>query len=564
MADKVGMELIIGFLEGTNRFLSNFIVLTLVLLALLYALRYLFSSVKKSGLTKGLYLWSQAMVPVVGWLLLFWLGIFLLGTWLGIVLNWESPKTFIMVARWVLIWITFCPVAYLATKQHGEKRGLRSMLLHVGILQLGWIIGQWMGIVLISLPIIGVYYNSLYHLANGILPVSDPEDRKENWQRFRLLAWYMWGLQYPIQVAYDNNSPKRDAETRISGSPFNSFSAPGLVWLRSHQAAAFTSGVNFTRVEGPRVVFTKPYERLFEVVDLRTHLRSNKIEVVSKDGVRFKAVVFASFAMDREKWNPQTYNLLYHQTPSFLHANKPDANLDGIFPFSRSRIQAAIKMRGKTSTVPEEQKSIYWDERVFNQVEVTASHILSERKFDELWHPINDGPGISALDEIADQMRERLAQDLLTHGVRLFAARVVAFDFSEYQAPKSSTNIGHQDPAKPDRRYDDVIMQQIESWRVNWESQRSQIITDADAEANRIQQEARAYVQSVLLTAIADGLQQTRIRYPNLPRHVIAMHFVGAIEQIAHSEEQQDASSDDSSSSVMKPRGRFVMDKRDR
>lgn len=558
------MELIIGYLEATNSLIGNFIVPALAFLALLYALAQLSSSVKKKGLIKGLYLWSQSIIPIIGWMGIMWLGIHILGTWLGIILKWENSKTFITVARWVLIWITFCPVAYLVTKQHGEKRGLQSMIFHIGTFQLSWLLGQWVGIVFIALPVIAVYYNSIFYMANGILPVSNPEDQKENWQRFRLLAWYMWGLQYPIQVAYDNNAPKRDAETRISGKPFNTFSAPGLVWLKSHQAAAFTSGVNFTRVEGPRVVFTTPYERLLEVVDLRTHLRTSKVEVVSKDGVRFKATVFASFALDREKWSPQTYSLLYHQKSAFLHANKPDANLDGVFPFSRLRIHAAMKMRGKTSTIPEEQRPIYWDERVFNQVEVTASHILSERKFDKLWHPVKDGPGLSALDEIADQMKERLSQDLLAHGVRLFAARVVAFDFSEYQAQGSVPFADNFDSTKSAQKYDDVITQQIESWRVNWESQRSQIIADADAEANRLQQEARAYVQSVLLTAIAEGLQQTRVRYPNLPRHVIAMHFVGALEQIAQSEEQQDTNSDEISSGVVKSRSRYIMGRRDR
>jgi hypothetical protein len=175
-------------------------------------------------------------------------------------------------------------------------------------------------------------------------------------------------------------------------------------------------------------------------------------------------------------------------------------------------------MRGKTSAEPAQQKVIYWDERVLNQVEVIASRVLSDRRFDELWKPNREEPDASALDEIAAKIKNQAYPDLLAQGVRIFASRVTSLSFSEYK------QAGNQ--------HDDVIKQQIASWSVNWENQRSQILADGDAESKRLQQEARAYVQSVLLTAIAEGLQQTRIRYPNLPRHVIAMRFVGALEEL--------------------------------
>jgi hypothetical protein len=177
---------------------------------------------------------------------------------------------------------------------------------------------------------------------------------------------------------------------------------------------------------------------------------------------------------------------------------------------------------------------------------------------------------MSALDEIADQIKERIALDLLAQGVRLFAARVVAFDFSEYKRAddrESESDVSESKDSngkKYRETYDAVIRQQIESWRVDWESQRLQIIADADAEANRLQQEARAYVQSVLLTAIAEGLEQTRIHYPKLPRHVIAMHFVGALEQLTHAEQGPESENEDSASRLIKTRGRWFIDRKGR
>jgi hypothetical protein len=570
------MEAIVNIIDTSNNLLGTIVMpwAAVVILAYVFIAKTLPSLVKKNGMIGGLYLWFLTIMPIVIWILIFWFGQTFIVLLIGKDINLPP-----WVARWIWIWITFCSMAYFMTKEHGEKRGIKSMALHLGTFLLGWIFGKWFGIFFISLPILSAYYNSMYRLVDGIIPVSDPNDKKEKWQRFRLFFWYTWGIQYPIQVAHDSNVPKRDADIRISGSPSNNFSTPGLIWLKSHQAAALTVGVNFSRIEGPRVIYTKPRERLLEIIDLRTLKRTASIDAVSKDGVRFKAVVSASFALDREQWSSETYNQLYHRNPTLLHGMELDANKDGIYPFSGPRIHAALRMRGKTSNTPEKQTPIYWDERVFNHVEVIASHVLSERKFDELWHPIHDGLGISALDEIADEIKTRVTPELLTQGARVFAARVVAFDFSEYKEPKDKTELV-QDETKqqdtkeaqskdsenkgPDKNHNTVINQQIKSWRVDWESQRLQTIVDAEAEANRMQQAARAHVQSVLLTAIAEGLDQTRVRYPNLPRHVIAMHFVGALEQLIHQEQESESSGEASAVNLIQARGRWTIERKER
>jgi len=342
-------------------------------------------------------------------------------------------------------------------------------------------------------------------------------------------------MQYPIQVVDEKDPSGRKVDTRIPGSPFTGFSYPGIVWIKSHQAAALTKSINFSRIEGPRVIYTQPSEQLLEVVDLRTQLRSSSIDAVTKDGVRFKATVFASFGLDREEWPVEIYSQLFHKNNILLHGKKPDANLDGIFSFSRPRVHAALTMRGKTSATPEEQKPIYWDDRVMNQIEIAATHILSDRKFDDLWHPSHDGPGVSALDEIADKLKERVFTKLLSQGVRLYAARVVEFDFPEYkgtQVEKDKADDKDSSSEKANRVYDDVVNRQIASWKIDWVSRRSQILADAEAESHRLQQEARAYAQSVLLTAFAESFQQTRELYPNIPPHVIAEHFMEALEQL--------------------------------
>ncbi len=505
------MELIVRILTATNWALNTYIMPTLALMALVLGFCFVIlpSWIRKDGVLRGLFLWVVAIIPVLIWVIMFWFGIAYLAELLSV-----KPG----YLRWGLIWLTLCPVVYFMSKTHGEKRGVTSIIFHLAVFTAGWILGNWFGIIIISLPILAIYYNTLHYLAHAIVPASDPENKLEKRQRFWVFFWYTWGLQHSLQVVSSDDPSGRTVEARISGNVFNDTGKPGIIWLKSHQAAALTVGINFSRVEGPRVVFTKPYERLLEIVDLRTQIRSREIDAISKDGVRFRASVLASFTLDRDQWTRTTYHNIEDRKVMLLKTKALDSNLDGRFPFASTRVRSSLMMRGKTSTEPELQKVIYWDERVLNQVEVIASRVLSDRKFDELWKPNREEPDASALDEIAAKIKNQAYPELLAQGVRIFASRVVSFNFSEY--------------LQADNKHDDVIKQQIATWSVNWENQRSQILADGDAESKRLQQEARAYVQSVLLTAIAEGMQQTRIRYPNLPRHVIAMRFVGALEEL--------------------------------
>lgn len=505
------MERIVTILIEINQALNTDIMPALALLALVYMFIFVLLPrwIKKNGLFRGLYLWVFAAIPVFAWAEVFWFE-------LGYVARLISfPPSYL---RWPMLWLTLCPLVYFMSKEHGERRGLKSIIFHLAVFTIGWAIGNWVGIMFLSLPILGGYYNTLYYLSHAVVPASAPESTLEKKQRFWVFFWYTWGLQHPLQVVSNDDPSGRKVEARINGNVFSNTGKPGIIWLKSHQAAALTAGVNFSRVQGPRVVFTNPYERLLEIVDLRTQVRSREIDAISKDGVRFKATVLASFALDRDDWTRTTHHDTENHKVVLLKTKALDSNLDGRFPFASTRVRAALMMRGKTSTEPELQKVIYWDERVLNQVEVIASRVLSDRRFDELWKPNNEEPDISAMDEIAVKIKNQAYPDLLAQGVRVFASRVVAFNFSEYK--------------QADNKDDDVIKQQIATWSVNWENQRTQILADGDAESRRLQQEARAYVQSILLTAIAEGMQQTRIRYPNLPRHVIAMRFVGALEEL--------------------------------
>ena len=429
--------------------------------------------------------------------------------------EWIWVFTFV---RWIelslllLVTVRFFAYEYdEKSEKYGEKRWLDSALGHIAILFIGLILfNRWFGLVLITLPALIGYYVTLYSLAVVLVPVSNPEDRAERRKRFIVLVSYSWGVQFPMYVVDGHAWEKLEA--RIPGdSTLGFLHIPGLIWTRAHQVVAITSGNKFKRIDGPGVVFTGSYERPLQVFDLRLQMRGNKINAVSKDGIRFKARVFTSFRLDPEIWDEETiYHPLRQLNAALRGADKPDYTL-GSFPFSKKRIQVTL---GVTSTqVDKENTLIYWDQWVLNLVEKEARQVLSQKNLDELWRPSPDGPFANALAKITKELKDRVYLPLRSAGILVLAAQIEDFDF----------------PGEKDQ-IDDVSEQQIATWGSEWEGRSSMILAEAQAESEYMQQEARAYAESVMLNAIAESLQKTQEINPNLPRYVIAMRFLSTLQ----------------------------------
>ena len=422
--------------------------------------------------------------------------------------GWAPPTL-----RWIEFGLFLTAFAYTFGHKYGEKRWIYSTIGHFTVIFFGWLVKRWLGILFISLPMILTYYIVLYYLAMVTLPVNNPEDRAEKRKRFLVLASFTWGAQFPLFVVGDHAWKK--TETRIPGNFTRNrpIKIPGLIWTKSHQVVGITSGIQFKRVDGPGVVFMEKMERPFQVIDLRTQVRTSEIDVVSKDGINFKARVFCAFRIDPEPWDNETYEKLRPMNGLLRGANKPN-HIEGSFPFSSLRVQAAL---GTTSTQATEDVVIYWDKWALNVVEDAARKVISQKRLDELWRPEDDKKEANALDKIADEIKDSAYLPLRAAGILLFVARIVNFHF-----PTAKGQIDH------------ISQQQISTWGSEWKRKRTKILDEAQAESDRAQQEARAYAESILLNSIAEGLQKTHDIHPRLPRYVIAVRFLSALQNYIH------------------------------
>jgi hypothetical protein len=417
-------------------------------------------------------------------------------------------------------------VIWWITHENSGFRGVVTYIFHVLSLLIGWLLGKWTGLVMVSLPFLIFFYYFLFHIALVVVPASEPNRVQEWFLRIRYFLWYMWGFQYPAWVVPDPSG--RLAETRIKGLQDSKAFAPGFIWAHSHQVVGITTGVTFSRIESPGTVFTRVFERPINgVIDLRTQLRSFWIDVVSSDGIPYKALLFTTFLVDKEKWDRHTLHRLYLEDRLLKDAREPDYPL-GSFPFSKLRIRTLLSVAGIRSSAGDPTKKnqgkndqgkpepTYWDELVMYQIEKTASEVLSQKRFDELWLPADDYEGACAADGIAQAILDRCSFDLLRWGVRLNSCQVVNFEFTREK---------FQQPGE-------VELKQIAAWQADWQRDAFETRAAGKAEAELVQQDARAYAYATLLTAVAEGLQETLGLHPNLPRNLIAMRFVGALEEI--------------------------------
>ena len=338
--------------------------------------------------------------------------------------------------------------------------------------------------------------------------------------------WYQWGVQYPLWIV--TKSTGRKTETGIPGKPAGPFT-PGLVWAHSHQVVGLTRGITFSGARQPGTVFTQAFERPFDVIDLRTQLRTSWIEVVSSDGIPYKALLFTAFAVDRESWSPSFYHKLLRENPLLLEGKELDY-IKGRYPFSKARMRALFSTIGvRPSADSKERKLLNWDEGVLYQIERAACEVLSQKTLDGLWEPQNDREGANAMDEIANAIKDRCLFQVRLRGVNVFSCRIVDIEF--------------QKPEVQEEIFDKVKQEQIKTWSADWQREAEQIRAEGNAEADILKQEARAFAYTNLLTAVAEGLQEVRYLDPKLPQYVIAVKFIGALEKLIEEQpETQDMS----------------------
>jgi len=474
-------------------------------------IKYSMQRLREDGFGQGIYL---SIIYIIE---------FSLVVFLFLVLPYLLEKKFLVteLARWIRWGETFLAgFFYFKSRKHGEARGLLSFLGHYALFLFAWFIDRWTGIIIIALPLLFAYYNTMSHIAHEIMPASNPDDKKERRARFNAFLSYTWGMQQPLWKSPSNSA--KEVEKRIDGSPsFIKFDS--MIWTYPHQVIGITDGPNFS-VDGPGLIFTGKGKQPFDVVDLRALSHKSTIKAISRDGISFEVDITVVFRVSDEAWTKEQHQILRRENTLLREGKELDKNLNGTFPYSQARVRSVLSYRSRKTTEDGEETE-RWDDHVLGMAEQAARGVLAERSIEDLWKA-RQNENSNAAEEIAREMKGLINGPLRMHGIELINTKATKFSF--------------RDGKINEKEEDEISEQQLATWSVEWEKQRSMTLANGQAESERLQQEARAYAHSILLTAIAEGLQQARAIHPNLPRYVIAMRFIGALEEMLEQQPKTD------------------------
>lgn len=494
-------------------------------------LAYTLKRIHKEGWGKGLYMGILAVVEAI----------------LVIIIIYYIPEKVSKInysndaaaIRWGIIYLLALSYSYFLTNKKSDKRGVFFVFVILTTLLVGWVYDYWSGMLIISMPILSIYFHMIHKAAQVIFPASNPEDQDEIWQKTRAFLVYLFGVQHPIWFAGANAS--REYEIKIDGDQTKDMGRPGVIWTHSHQVAGISKNIEFNRVAGPGIIFTKQYEVPVALVDLRTQVRVSFIDTVTKDGMKIPLTTVIVFVIDKKNWSRADYAKLRHTTGR----NYDIDHNAGSYPYSSGRVRTVLSTSGINNGAG---NLIHWDEWVAKQMEHAVREVVSRRSLDELWRPQNDKQGASALEEMAQELKKVLIDKLAEIGITLLVARVVNYRLGyrlkkpekletvkKTESPKDAENSEkpneQQNPDEKPEKTDPIVQQNINIWCSYWE----QRITETNAEIEFIYRDeiekAHAYSKSVLLSAVADSISKAHQIHEDLPRHVIAQYFVHALEE---------------------------------
>lgn len=353
---------------------------------------------------------------------------------------------------------------------------------------IGHIAGGWVGLLTITVPAVVIFSLCLHYLAQFILPLDEGQPVSK---AFRCLLSFSAGTNYPFYVMED-----REKVERVPGNQFGEFLAgPGIFLTGPDNAVAVSTGLKFTGVRGPGLVFTNRYEVIQEPMDLRPQQRAYTVEATTKDGIPVKFTTFGPFQLDAGEQQPTPGNPFPSRASSIFRA------------FHTQPVD--IKRGKRDGEIVEKRKKRRWDELY----EMIGTHvmqdIIAEYEFNELCEPFD--PNKDPRKEIAKQYKDQMGQELSKHGIKM-----------------PGGGISNLLPADTDA----VLKRRIMNWQAQWQRKMLERLGLAEAEAELLIGQTRAQVQAEMIQHISDALAEVTTDDRESIFSMIALRFVESLNQM--------------------------------
>jgi regulator of protease activity HflC (stomatin/prohibitin superfamily) len=404
------------------------------------------------------------------------------------------------VGNWIGLLIAILLVAFMAYRL-GRSLGKQRGALFLPALWLGFCtscaVGIWaggaIGLLIVTLPSLAVFWGTLYGISRNLLPIAE---NGQAGSAFRALLTYSLGTNYPYYVVEDHEPVER-----ASGNPYQRyFSGPGIVLTDAAHAPIIWDGLKFRRVSEPGLSFTERFETIYQVVDLRPQLRSFHVEAVTKDGIRVRVETSIPFK---------------------LRAGSAKPHLGSAFPFD-----AASIFRAAWKQPVEQGQQRAWDEIVPIAATRLLRKIIGQYDLDDLcarFDPVQD-----PRREIETALMRELRRQVRDSGIEVIGGR-----------------IGNLAPVNGG-----IIDRRIDAWRADWERHIMETVGEGQANAIFELERAHTQAQASLISAIRDIVKKRPEIDPEVLTKMAALRFVEALEETASSPQVREALPSDATETI--------------
>ncbi len=430
----------------------------------------------------------------------------------------------------------------------GGKPGLATTVAHWVIIDWGWLFGRslfdgqaigiGLGLLLLSLPAILLFWTGLAVLSYFTLPVSF-----SGWTSAAdCLVGFITGYHYPYWVVKGNQ-----IEQRAGGKLMRRGLYPGLLVNNAYSAVPLSTGTGFSRVAGPGVTFTRRAERPLqdELIDLRTQARSGKVQATTRDGIDVQFNLPVIFTIDR-----------------WPLARPPVM----VAPYSESAVFNAVRAQRAS-----QDRELQWDEIPLELAKNIARNVVGGYLFDRLLEDETQAQSVPpeeveqtadrrrrlALehrakmprDTVREEINEQLKEEVkrLDYGIRIIGVglgnmEVVGASEADrkkaLQKPKSKEEaeeirIAQERVRQAEELRKAILGQRVGTWQSEWLAESVRRRANSEAEAARVIGRARAEAQMRMIQALNEGFSQAREKGVEVPSDlVVLLRLLDALEEM--------------------------------
>jgi regulator of protease activity HflC (stomatin/prohibitin superfamily) len=306
------------------------------------------------------------------------------------------------------------------------------------------------------------------------------------------------------------------------GTLYDRVGGRGLLIVYNDSAVVMERGGQLVRVAGPSLGFLKPFERIWEIVDLRHQRWPFTVDAMTKEGIPVSCEADITFKIDdryidvegNERTKPPVKTTTPTITDEAIAAELADAGITEPLPYTDEAVfNAATSTWVRIHQPDHEEQLRRWTGRVMiGEVEGILRNIIARYQLDWLMRPHIEG-GPHSREQIRRQLQDSLRKALPV-GNKL-GARILQVELGQIRVK------------------DEIARQWVEAWQAGWEQKA--VEGRAEGEAKLVELEAaQVQAQAEMVIALAEAIRPTLTCEEELWSYQLATRFIETMRWMSY------------------------------